>query len=222
MRTEHFFNDIHHQTFLILFVSLLDAVRKESAVVVENCIDNITVYLFIHFLDEEEGMTYARSKGWVLPDALAEHAAVHINLVQWWNTHVFFPFKKGELTCESVFDLCRDYCMRIIDHIGAYDLKTYGPTVRDTDGSLGENAHISLSRLPLSPYMPGALQIVTMLAPDVVAEINPQSIAPAARLRLPALRLCAANQPVLPDGRGSYRDILYRGNGGIGVVSSAW
>ncbi|MBY0429911.1 MAG: hypothetical protein K2Q10_01835, partial [Rhodospirillales bacterium] len=50
LRTEHWYADIHHALFLILFADLFQAVDNNKTKLIEYYIDTITMYWLIHCL----------------------------------------------------------------------------------------------------------------------------------------------------------------------------
>ena len=189
LRTEHFMNDIHHSMFLILFVNMFEAIRLNQMKVVENYIDNITLYLYIHFLSEEEGMAHSIVHHGHDPEWIAHHTGIHVKFVQFWNDTIFTPFKDGAISNDDLHSRVYGFCEKVIHHIETVDLKTYGPEARHVDTNINEAAQISISALPLSPFQPGAMRVIEILGPQVVTRLSPRSICPAAHEPMPQLTL---------------------------------
>lgn len=161
LRTDHWYNDWQHAVFIITFDHLMQALRRGRTPVAERLIDQLTVYLFVHFLCEEEGMAWSQHHGCLSADKMRTHQALHLRFLDYWHDAIQRPFKTGDLTDRRLAVKIQDFYEKVLGHIDDEDQSTYGAkTSRTEDMRLDEVAHIAQSGLPLSPNSPGALAIV--------------------------------------------------------------
>ncbi len=161
LRTQHWYNDWQHAVFIITFEHLMRALRNGNAAVAERLVDKLTVYLFVHFLCEEEGMSWAVANNALRPEALRAHQAAHIRELDIWHETVQAPFKASARRDPRLISRIQDFYERILSHIDDVDQQCYGnKTVRDDAVQLDEVAHVARCGLPLSPNMAGAVAIV--------------------------------------------------------------
>jgi len=208
LRTHHWYNDLHHAMFLILFVNAFNALKKSSTSTIENYVDNITIYLFVHFLMEEEGMVFSVKHHGLCGDAVHAHARTHVHFVRWWNENVYKTFKAAPEDRVPVHEAMLTFCEQLIDHIDTVDMKTYGLAQRTEKISRNEIAHMSRCGLPLSPFMPGALKVMELLAPTMFKRLNPASVSPAAEQPLSNIRLMEPNKQLWDGDKGAFRDVF--------------
>jgi hemerythrin len=161
LRTEHWYNDWQHAVFIITFDHLMKALEQGHAPVAERLIDKLTVYLFVHFLCEEEGMAFSQQQGVLLADKIHAHQATHLRFLDYWHTAIQRPFKTGELDGRRLARKIHDFYDKVLAHIDADDQSTYGTKIaRPVGHDINEVAHIAQSGLPLSPNSAGALAVV--------------------------------------------------------------
>lgn len=161
LRTNHWYNDWQHAVFIITFDHLMQALRRGRTPVAERLIDKLTVYLYVHFLCEEEGMAWSQAHGCLPVDKMRQHQALHLRFLDYWHDAIQRPFKTGDLTDRRLALKIQDFYDKVLHHIDDEDQSTYGAKTSRTEGLLmDEVAHIAQSGLPLSPNSPGALAIV--------------------------------------------------------------
>lgn len=161
LRTEHWYNDWQHAVFIITFDHLMQALRRDHTAVAERLIDKLTVYLYVHFLCEEEGMAWALSNGAAVEGKISQHQAFHVRFLDYWHDSIQRPFKTGDLTGRRLAIKIQDFYEKVLHHIDEEDQTTYGCRSGRVAGlCLDEAAHIAQSGLPLSPNSPGAVAIV--------------------------------------------------------------
>ena len=213
LRTEHCFNDMQHAMLVILFRHALVALGKKDARYAGQLIDNISLYLCIHFLNEEEGMVFNMGRDLITRDGLAEHSETHIRFLDIWKEWVFNPFKTEELSLEQVRVSMVKYYNLIIKHIDEIDQHVYGVRAPLTDAQVRtELAHVAKSNMPMSPFMVGAYDTVKALDADMAAKLNKKYLSPIALLPIRPLKLIGNVGRVLGGPRGSLRDSLAHGS----------
>ena len=181
LRTGHWLNDIQHSIFVILFEHGIQAAQKATnRKLLESYVDSITAYLYIHFIDEEEGMAYSVDMEHHLPAAIEAHANAHLDLIDDWVENAFTPFKEGNIDFAGMTDVLQSYFRKFYAHIENFDQGTYGAKSDHAENLISENAHMSRAQLPMSPYMAGSYYIVERLAPQVARMLNQERLAPAA------------------------------------------
>lgn len=193
LRTEHWYNDWQHAVFVILFDNLMRTAREDAGCVMcERLLDKLTVYLFVHFVCEEEGMTWAADQGVFDVEALRRHQQVHVSVLEHWHRGIQQPFKAGELSGRELTERVEDFFQAILRHIEMFDQISYGTrSDRSADAIRTEIAHLARSGLPLSPNMQGAVAVVNLCNPAVFSLLEPDGLPPASRDPLPGLRLVA-------------------------------
>lgn len=193
LRTEHWYNDWQHAVFIVTFEHVARALRNGNAGVAERLVDKLTVYLFVHFLCEEEGMSWAVARQALRPEALQAHQRAHLEALAAWRRNVQEPFKAGTLRGEPLMRRIQGFYERILAHIDEMDQGCYGAGAgRDEALRLEEVAHLARSGLPLSPNMAGAAAVVAACDGRVHALLNRaglpvQSTAPLRPLSLVGL-----------------------------------
>lgn len=161
LRTEHWYNDWQHAVFIITFDHLMKALQRGRSAVAERLIDKLTVYLFVHFLCEEEGMAFSQQQGWLTSDKMRQHQGLHVTFLDYWHDAIQRPFKTGELCDRRLALKIQGFYDKVLAHIDNDDQTTYGLKAgRPSFYGIDEVAHIAASGLPLSPNSPGALAIV--------------------------------------------------------------
>lgn len=161
LRTEHWYNDWQHAVFIITFDHLMQALQRGRTAVAERLIDKLTVYLFVHFLCEEEGMAFSQQQGSLAAEKMCQHQGLHLRFLDYWHDAIQRPFKAGELGDRRLALKIQDFYDKVLAHIDDEDQSTYGiKTGRPAFHGIDEIAHIAQSGLPLSPNSPGALAIV--------------------------------------------------------------
>ena len=161
LRTEHWYNDWQHAVFIITFDHLMRALNSGHSAVAERLIDKLTVYLFVHFLCEEEGMAFSQQHGILAADKMRHHQALHLRFLDYWHDNIQRPFKARELSERHIAVKIQDFYEKVLQHIDDEDQTTYGTrTIRPTFLGAVEIANIALSGLPLSPNCTGAAAVV--------------------------------------------------------------
>lgn len=161
LRTEHWYNDWQHAVFIITFDHLMQALQRDRTAVAERLIDKLTVYLFVHFLCEEEGMAFSLQHGALAADKMRHHQGLHLRFLDYWHDAIQRPFKTGDLGGRRLALKIQDFYDKVLAHIDDEDQTTYGnKTSRSVGVGLDEIAHIAQSGLPLSPNSAGAMAIV--------------------------------------------------------------
>lgn len=190
LRTNHCFNDLHHSTLVVLFTHALSSVREGNRKLVEYYLDNTTLYLLVHFLAEEEGMSHSVKKEMTELARASQHARIHLDLIDAWKDRVFIPFKSDRIDVQDLLDPLADYYQTVLGHIGEEDQGTYGTHSHLTEQNLrSEMAHVADTGLPLSPFMDGVAELITELCPEAGRLVCEHSWAPCARKPLHTLRL---------------------------------
>jgi len=168
LRTDHWYNDWQHAVFVIIFDNLMRTMRAGQLELANRLLDRLTVYLYVHFVCEEEGMTWASDKGHIEAEMLARHQKAHVFFLDVFHRTIQAPYKRGEISPREMFARVEDYYRKILAHIDEFDQITYGRrSGREESVTCAEVAHIGQSGLPLSPNMPGAVPLVARCNPDV-------------------------------------------------------
>lgn len=166
LRTDHWYNDWQHAVFIITFDHLMKALRVNHQPVATRLIDKLTIYLFVHFLCEEEGMSWSAAGGHLAAAELKQHQAVHVKILDYWHEAIQKPFKSGRLQGGGLALKIEDFYGRILEHIDTMDQHCYGAKSSHDDAiRLAEIAHLAESGLPLSPNMGGAAAVVDACHP---------------------------------------------------------
>jgi len=209
LRSDHWFNDLHHTMLLILFSDLKRSVARGRSGQQEYYVDTITVYWVIHCLMEEEGFSHALLNGVVTRELIAEHAKAHKELLLWWSDNVVTPFKAGALLGASLSAASEQFLQHVLAHIKAMDMTTYGEdSQRAQSQIISEVAHIAKTGLPLSPYMQGAVSLIRSLLPNVAASLSPASLTPRSMEPVGSLRLSRYRNALCNEARSGFRDLL--------------
>jgi len=206
LRTEHCYNDMQHAMLVILFRHGLTALQPGQDRIADNVIDNISLYLYIHFLNEEEGMAFNMSRGLIERDGLAEHSEMHINFLDFWKTNVMAPHKSGEASTQQTRDALAQFYNLLIKHIDGTDIAFYGTDALTEHQVRNELSRVSLTNMPMSPFMAGAYDTVKILAPDVAASLNVERLSPMALRPMADLNLIQDVGRILTGNHGSLRD----------------
>lgn len=206
LRAEHCYNDLQHAMLVILFRHGLTALGNNDTRYADQIIDNISLYLHIHFLNEEEGMAFNMTQGLITRDGLTEHSEMHIHFLDFWKNKVVAQHKTGQATTEQTRDGLAQFYNLLIKHIDATDKSFYGTEALSEDQVRTELARVSLTNMPMSPFMAGAYETVKILAPDVAASLNTERLSPVALRPMGELNLIPNVGRVLTGGHGSLRD----------------
>lgn len=175
LRTEHWYNDWQHAVFITIFKHLNDAIRADKRAMSDRLIDKLTVYLFVHFLCEEEGMSWAVKHDELAAETMSSHQNIHMAVLQHWHRTIQGPYKDESLARSELADRIEDFYGRILTHIEETDQATYGQSSnRGIEGVREEIAHIAACGLPLSPNMRGAGEVVSKCCRDTFSLIQPQ------------------------------------------------
>lgn len=209
LRTEHWYNDLQHTMFVILFRHALSSLAAGNRQKSETMIDTITMYLYIHFLDEEEGLAFSLSRGHFDRDFIADHTGKHVRFVDYWRDQVFLPFKSQTIGDTRLYDEVEKYYDLILAHIRDTDQFTYGIHSEHAAFHRTEISRIATSRLPLSPFMAGAYEVLEILCPEAARLLNKAGIAPLALKPMGKLALADTAGRLLPNGTGSLRDRIF-------------
>ncbi len=206
LRTEHCYNDLQHAMLVILFRHCLTALDEDNMKFTNKIIDNITLYLYIHFLNEEEGMGFNTTLGLIERDDLALHSEMHIHFMEFWKNTLLMPYKNREATAQQTSDSLAEFYNRLIEHIDETDKATYGAQVLSQERVRHELARVSKTNMPMSPFMVGAFETVSILDPETAAVMDTQRMSPLALQPLGRLDLVADVGCVLQGSKGSLRD----------------
>lgn len=190
LRTEHWYNDWQHAVFITIFANLNQAIRANKRIMSDRLIDKLTVYLFVHFLCEEEGMSWAANHGHLAAETLTAHQDIHMKVLQHWHRTIQGPYKADAVARGELVDRIEDFYRRIMLHIEETDQASYGTTShRSLCGVREEIAHIAACGLPLSPNMRGAGEVVSKCCQDTFSLLQPTVLPVQATHPLRMLRL---------------------------------
>lgn len=206
LRTEHCYNDIQHAMMVVLFRYGLSALRGNRMKVANRVIDNISVYLLIHFLNEEEGMAYKTRVGLLERDSLIEHSENHIQFLDFWHKNVFQPHKNGDASREQTIEGLGGFYNTLINHIDKEDRHDYGAGAVAIEQTRIELARIAQANMPMSPYMAGAFQAVKSMDATIAAGLDKQQLNPRALNPVGPLDLIPDVGRILKGSVGSLRD----------------
>ncbi len=180
LRTGHWFNDLQHGMFVVLFRNILTALREGRPGMADKVMDVTTVYLHTHFLVEEEGLAFTLSRGGAETEDVTEHQRIHLKVLAGWKRDVMMPARAGTLTGLALRDAVAHYYDAVIKHIRHSDQPAYGHAKERDDLNRSEICHLSHSGLPLSPFMPGSVPLVRQLDREAVLLLRPGSLPAAA------------------------------------------
>ncbi len=79
--TEHWYNDLQHVMFVILFRRADRALAEERSAGLAYLMDMTTLYLYVHFLHEEEGMAYSLVHGGHDRERVRRHTSTHLDFL---------------------------------------------------------------------------------------------------------------------------------------------
>jgi len=206
LRAEHCYNDLQHAMLVILFRHGLTALSNNDKRYADQLIDSMSLYLYIHFLNEEEGMVFNMTRGLIEREGLAEHSEMHIDFLDYWKNQVMIPHKSGQATTEQTRDALANFYNLLIKHIDGTDKAFYGTEALSVEQVRTELARVSLTNMPMSPFMAGAYDTVKILAPDVAASLDIKRLSPIALRPMGELNLIANVGRVLNGKTGSLRD----------------
>lgn len=207
LRSEQCYNDIQHSMLVILFRHAMKAIRAGNRVYTDLLMDNITIYLYIHFLAEEEGMVFSMSKGIYDRDVIAAHTGLHITFLDFWMDNIYKPHKTGQMPWSSHYSALDNYYGMLIKHIDDQDQSTYGTKlVHDDKNHRAESAFVARSNIPLSPLMVGAVETVRILNPEAAKLLNTDKLSDMAMRPLPKMNLIELDKPLIQGGRPCLRD----------------
>ena len=206
LRTDHCYNDMQHAMLVILFRHALVALDRGEQIYADKVIDNATLYLYIHFLNEEEGMVYKTQKGWSCRDELAEHSEKHLRFLDFWRDEVLVPHKNRTVDFKTTSDGVTQFYNLIIQHIGETDIPTYGPDAITVEQTRNELARVAQTNMPMSPFMAGAFDTVKILAPDIARILDRRHLSPQALHNMGELDLVQNGGRILSGQTGSLRD----------------
>lgn len=210
LRTDHWYNDIQHAMLVILFRHLLRAVREKCPRRSRILTDAATLYLWVHFLDEEEGMAWGVARGLIDADLVADHARQHRRFLDHWRDAVLAPHVAGALTGAAYYEAVAKFYALVLRHIGTTDQPTYGRASDHGPHHRAQISHVAATGLPLSPFMPGAFQVVRQDDAAVAGCLDLSLMGPQARQSLPAVAMETGVSRLVPDGSG-LRDRVMRG-----------
>ena len=206
LRTEHCYNDMQHAMLVILFRHGLTALQRGQNRIAGNVIDNISLYLYIHFLNEEEGLVYKTTKGLMSRDKLQEHSEQHIRFLDYWRDNVLLPYKTQAIQTEQTTENLSSFYNILIKHIDNEDIPTYGSEAITVEQTRSELARVAQANMPMSPFMAGAYAAVHAMDQTVAKTLNKTRLSPRALEPLPALDLVPGVGRVLGGQVGSLRD----------------
>lgn len=206
LRTDHCYNDLQHAMLVILFRHGMKALRAQKMKYANKVIDNVTLYLYIHFLNEEEGMAYKSQLNLIARDELTAHSEMHINFLDYWKTNVLFPHKNGTASSQETLEAISHFYNLIIKHIDETDIPTYGPDAITIEQTRNELARVARTNMPMSPFMPGAFESVKIMASDVANSLDQKLLSPRALAPIADLDLVQNVGAILSGRHGSLRD----------------
>lgn len=206
LRTDHCYNDLQHAMLVILFRHGLTALKDGNIRYANRVLDNASLYLYIHFLNEEEGMAFKMQQGWIARDALSEHSEMHVRFLDFWKNEVLLPHKTGEAAREETAGALARFYNLLIKHIDKTDIAHYGPDAIEVERTRHEMARIARSNMPMSPFMAGAYETVKILAPDVALALDTKHLNPIAVSAMKSLNLVPDVGRILNGATGSLRD----------------
>lgn len=210
LRSEQCYNDIQHSMLVILFRHAMKAIRSGNVKYTDLLMDNITIYLYIHFLAEEEGMVYSTAKGIYDRNRVSGHAQKHLAFLDHWMQKIYKPHKDASSTWSERYSLLEDYYARLIEHIDHEDQNTYGAKLEAADKNhRAESAFVARSNIPLSPLMRGAVETVRHLNPEAARLLNAEQMNDLAFEPLGDVTLMDLDEPLNASGRPSLRDRFY-------------
>lgn len=207
--TGHWYNDLQHTMLVIMFRRALSACREDKMRAVTKILDNITLYLYVHFLDEEEGLAHSLAKGLHAKDGIEAHCRMHITFLNHWTDDILEPSKNGELDRFTLREKLATYYKTIIDHIEETDVHTYGDGTEAATNRLSEIADIALSEAPLSPWQKGALSIVSIFSPKTAGLIDRKLLAPEAIEEMSAAHMTQAISRLIEKDGSGLRDQVF-------------
>lgn len=202
LRTDHWYNDLQHAMLVILFRHMLIGIRSGIPRRTETLMTVSTLYLWVHFADEEEGIAWWLARDLVPAEEVQAHCRQHRLFLDHWRDRILAPYRSGELDDAELYARVADYYDRVLKHIERTDQYTYGRESALKGRSRSSIAHVALSGLPLSPFMAGAMQVVQIDDPAVAALLDRRSLAPMALHRMEPVALEQGVRMMLPDGRG--------------------
>ena len=214
LRTEHCYNDLQHAMLVVMFRHALSALSQNHTKSAQRIIDNISIYLYIHFLNEEEGMAYKTSVGLLERDQLMEHSEHHIHFLDHWQNAIFLPYKRGEAAREDTLEGVRGFYNTIIKHIDGEDMVDYGAGTIAIEATRKELARLAQAGMPMSPFMAGAYQAVEVLDETVAHALDHTRLSPAALAPMGDLDLIPDVGRILEGRVGSLRDRFAEHAGG--------
>ena len=211
LRTEHCYNDLQHGMLVILFRHALSALRSNRHKIAGRMIDNISLYLYIHFLNEEEGLAYKLTEGLLERETLQEHSEQHIRFLDFWRDEVLLPYKNKDVQNEQTIEKLSKFYNLIIKHIDDEDIPAYGEEAITVQQTRAELARLAQTNMPMSPFMAGAFAAVKHLDSAVANALDMKHISPRAMQPMAALDLVQNVGRILPGTPGS-----------LGIVGGQW
>ena len=206
LRAEHCYNDMQHAMLVILFRHGLTALRQGKPDLANRLVDNISLYLYIHFLNEEEGMAYKASLDLLDRKRLAEHSEQHISFLDHWRDNILLPYKRQNMDDQGMIAELSDFYNLVIKHIDGEDLPTYGADATTARQTQAELARLAQTNMPMSPFMTGAFQALHVLDKDVAAVLDQRLLSPQALRPMASLDLVPGVGRILQGSVGSLRD----------------
>lgn len=206
LRAEHCYNDMQHAMLVILFRHGLKALRQGKLKLANRVIDNISLYLYIHFLNEEEGMAYKASLDLLDRARLAEHSEQHLSFLDHWRDNILLPYKRQDLDTQGTIDELSNFYNLVIKHIDGEDLPTYGADTVTAQQTRAELARIAQTNMPMSPFMAGAFQTMQVLDKQAADVLDQRLLSPQALRPMASLDLVTGVGRILQGSVGSLRD----------------
>ena len=206
LRSEHCYNDLQHAMLVILFRHGLKALKNNKIKLSTRIIDNITLYLYIHFLNEEEGLVFKAKQDFYDRSQLEEHSELHLKFLDFWANEILIPFKDETDHAEDTVEKLSTFYNYIINHISEEDLPAYGADAIEVEMTRHELGRLSMTNMPMSPFMPGAYDTVKMLEPEVARLMDTSHLTPQAMTPVSNLNLVSGVGPILKGRNGSLRD----------------
>ncbi|HEY9080396.1 hypothetical protein [Magnetovibrio sp.] len=206
LRTEHCYNDLQHAMLVILFRHGLLALQQGKDKMADRYIDNISLYLYIHFLNEEEGLAYKVTNSLLNRESLQDHSEFHVRFLDHWRDKILIPYKRQDIDMAETIKELSSYYNLLIKHIDAVDIPTYGQDSIPVEHTRSELARIAQTRMPMSPFMAGAYSAVQAMDPMVAGALNKSQLSPCALKPLETLNLVPNVGRILTGKTGSLRD----------------
>lgn len=181
LRTGNWYCDLHHSMLIILAKRLKTACLQDRVISADYFIDNLTLYWVLHCLMEEDAIAQAVDRGLADTAVAAAHGKAHEVILRFWLDRVFMPFKGSAAPATLIYPV-EVFYDRVLQHITDEDQGMYG-THSEISSADHQTivARLAEGRLPLSPYMTGAVELLNRLEPRACGLLNVRSLAPSSK-----------------------------------------